>query len=838
MEAAEAKIQKVLEGSKQFLVPHYQRPYSWRDEQWKTLWRDLLELLEEQDPKPHFIGSIVSSPARSVPEGVEKRLLIDGQQRLTTLLVLLTLIRDRARESGAGRLADRVQDLITNRHEDGNDHFKLLPTQGEDPNDSDRDAFIRLVRASGPVPQNGIGAAYRFFEAKLRRSDAPEIEALMRTITTKLTLVSIILDEKDNPHRIFESLNGKGRPLSQADLIRNYFFMRMPERDHERMYVDLWRPMQRRLGEEVLTDFVRHYLTQRGQVIRETDVYAALKATVDEGRAVSPLEHLQKLAAYSEYYAVLLRPEKAASKKIAERLTRLNRLEVTVTYPFLLSVYAAYATGALPEEAVLAILDTVENFVVRRFVCGIPTYGLNKIFAPLYEQATRAAAGDLVAGVRKVLSANARAFPRDEDFRSRLGSARLYGGGERREKTKLILERLEEAKGHKEAASMAGMTIEHVMPQTLSDEWRAHLGPSADEDHEELLHTLGNLTLTSYNAELSNSSFSEKKQLFATSHVELNRYFESLERWTATEIEQRAEVLADAALAIWPYFGPLQGDADGAGDGPSVTGTAPKCVRVRGTETAVQSWVDVAITTVEAIIAIGEEEFDRVVTELPRFVNRSATAFRRSSRLRKLSNDAFMETNLSASHLYRACVQAAQLAGLGPEDWQVEIASRSEDDGDEEDSRGANVPSQVRQLQQQLWTQVRESLAKTGKFPSLRTPQPRYWYDIVLGRSGIWISLSADSWNRRLGVRLSLKGENAGAALDKLLAQREVIEREIGVPLEWNPHPEKKTKIIWTTRPCDITDTSAWPAAVEWLSTMAIAFRAAFGPRVADLDVR
>jgi uncharacterized protein with ParB-like and HNH nuclease domain len=842
VEAAEAKIQKVLEGSKQFLVPHYQRPYSWKEEQWQVLWNDLGELLEDADPKPHFLGSIVSSPARSVPEGVEKRLLIDGQQRLTTLLVLLTLIRDRARETGATRLAERIQDLVTNRHEDGHDHYKLLPTQGEDPSESDRETFIRLVSGTSAVPKTGIGASYHFFDSKLRRANAPDLDSLMRVITGKLTLVSIILDEKDNPHRIFESLNGKGRPLSHADLIRNYFFMRIHEGDHERIYVDLWRPMQRRLGEEALTDFVRHYLTQRGQVIRETDIYTALKATVDTDadKIGGPIDHLKRLVRYSEHYAVLLRPETAQTERLRERLARLNRLEVTVAYPFLLSVYTEYAAGSLPEAAFVTILDTLENFLVRRFVCGVPTHGLNKIFAPLYEQATRASDGDLVAGVRKTLSANSRAYPKDDDFRTRLKSARLYGGGERREKTKLILERLEEALKHKEVVVTGSLTIEHVMPQTLTAEWRAHLGSSAEEDHEEFLHTLGNLTLTSYNAELSNSSFEEKKKLFATSHIELNRHFGELQRWTADEIEQRAEVLADSALAIWPYFGAVHdAEAAAASGAGGVTGKVPKSVRVRESVTPVQSWVDVATATMEGIVALGAEEFERVVGELPRLVNPDATAFRRSSsRLRKLSNGAYIETNLSASQIYRLCLQAAQLAGLGPGEWQVEIAATLEEDDDEDSDHDSRTPTQVQQLQHQFWTEVREALVKTGKFPSLRAPQPRYWYNIVLGRSWIWLSLTANAQDGQVGIKVNLRGESADQALEKLREQRNAIEHEVGVALEWNRFPAKRTKTVRTVLPCDLADRSAWPAAIDWLTRMAIAFRAAFGSRAADLDLR
>jgi uncharacterized protein with ParB-like and HNH nuclease domain len=835
MEAAEAKIQRVLEGTKQFLVPHYQRPYSWTADQWKVLWRDVLELLEDPDSKPHFLGSIVTSPARSVPEGVEKRLLIDGQQRLTTLLVLLSLIRDRAREKGATKLADRIDDLVTNRHEDGADHYKLLPTQSEDAAESDREAFVRLVSGTLSPTKSGIGAAYEFFAAKMRRADAPDLDELLRVLISKLTLVSIILDDRDNPHRIFESLNGKGRPLSQADLIRNYFFMRLPEQDHERAYVDLWRPMQRRLGEDALTDFVRHYLTRFAGVIRETDVYAALKARVDDDRTRPPVEHLKELARFSEYYAVLLDPAKAASERVGVRLGRLNRLEVTVAYPFLLALYADVATGKRTEDEFSAVLETLENYLVRRFVCGVPTYGLNKIFAPLYEQAARSGT-DFVAGVRKTLAASTRGYPRDDEFRERLGSARLYGGGDRREKTKFILERLEGGLGHKEVVPGDALTIEHVMPQTLSDTWKEHLGATWEEDHEQFLHTLGNLTLTSYNAELSNAPYAEKKTLFATSHVELNRYFEPLERWTATEIEHRADALTDLALSLWPYFGAPQSEAEA--DTPEdlrVTGKVPRIVRVRGQETPVQSWVDVAVVTMEAIAKVGEDEFNRVAEEMPKFANRDATAFRRSSRLKKLSNGGYVETNLSASTIHRLCVQAVQLAGLDREDWSVEFATApDEDDVDQ----AVDVPSHVKQLQLEFWTETRAALQVNGKFQSLQTPRPRHWFNLALGRSGLHLSLSANTMDKRVAVKVVLQPETADRALSALLEQRETIERELDAKLDWNPYPEKRIKTIVLTHPANLQDRASWPAAIGWLTKTATAFHAVFAPRVAQLDLK
>jgi Protein of unknown function DUF262 len=393
MEVAEARVQRVLQGDKQFLVPHFQRPYSWRESEWRVLWDDLLELLGHEDPEPHFLGSIVTAPARTVPEGIEKRLLIDGQQRLTTIVLLLALLRERAIVLGNSRLAERIVDLILNRHEEGSDRHKLLPTQGETSQDSDRDALMSLVDGRELSSTSAIQAARTYFNNKLARSDAPDLDALFKVITGKLTLVSIILDEKDNPHRIFESLNGKGRPLSQADLIRNYFFMRLPVSQHDTVHRQLWQPMQRRLGEErlralewvtrsfadpsplaalllghirgvcallapchrggstpiidrvthssALTEFVRHYLMHFGQLVKESDVYTTLKTRVDRSES-SPFSHLEDLVQFAGYYEVLLQPDKAPATAIRERLHRLHRFEVTVAYPFLLPFTAPY----------------------------------------------------------------------------------------------------------------------------------------------------------------------------------------------------------------------------------------------------------------------------------------------------------------------------------------------------------------------------------------------------------------------------------------------------------------------------------------------------------------
>lgn len=552
MHAGETKIQTIIDSQRQYVIPLFQRPYSWESPQWTTLWQDLAELCEEENPRSHFIGSIVTMPSKSVPEGVTKYILIDGQQRLTTLLVLLAVIRDKARKQ-AGNLADKIEDLLLkNRHQEGKDVYKLLPTQ------VDRPAFCAVMDGAEPSTGAPITAAYEFYERRLRLNPEIELERLYNVIRNHLILVSIVLDKDDNPYLIFESLNAKGRPLTQADLIRNFFFMRLHVNLQEKMYADHWKPMQDRLGES-LTEYIRHFLMRDGKVVRQSDVYYTLKQRIEDGSHDDIVAYLQEVAEFSRYYAKLLRPTDEASPRIRERMDRLNRYEATTAYPFLLEVYHDVARKQLTEPDFAAILDILESFLIRRFICGVATSGLTKIFPALYTQARRNSS--LVEGVRQVLGE--KNFPRDQLFKEQFVLVKLYGG-DRSAKAKLILERLESSYKHKESVDPDALTIEHVLPRTPTDWWRQHLGEDWEAIHEEWLDTVGNLTLTGYNSELSNSDFPTKKEQLQKSHVELNKYFASVVTWDEQAIAQRGEALADRALQIWSDF--ARQDADGEGE--------------------------------------------------------------------------------------------------------------------------------------------------------------------------------------------------------------------------------------------------------------------------------
>ena len=497
----------------------------------------------------------------------------------------------------------------------------------------------------------------------------------------------------------------------------------------------------------------------------------------------------------------------------------------------MLHVYAAYADGKLAESDLLRVLDMVETFILRRHVVGIPTHGLNKSFAGLFKQAGEIDAG-FVTRVGELLGA--RDCPSDADFRERLQDARLYGGGERLKKLKLLLERLEEAAAHKETVDAEKLTIEHVMPQSLTPEWTAALGPDAEDVHDDLLHTLGNLTLTGYTSELGNMPFADKRARYADSHLELNRWFEGITQWDKDAIERRASALAERALQCWPWVGgpqPVriarveeQDDDDDDDDDP--TGTVPSEIVIRGEAFAVRSWADVARAAAGYIVALGDEVFDRVAADQPKYLNRDATAFRRTSKLVRLSNGAYLETNLSAIGINRWSRRALERAGIRRDEWEVTAGTRPDDD--EED----DIRSERRQLRLDFWTLARPALLATGAFSSLRAPVTGIWFTTGLGRVDVqqilWVSLAKN----HVGTKVELRPRSI-ELLKKLTDEREAIEKEMGATLEWDPHPEKRSRAIRLRKDFDLSDRAVWPAAIAWLAEYGARMQRVFAPRVA-----
>jgi len=655
MQAKETKLQDIIEGTKQYVIPLFQRTYSWTPKEWEVLWKDLVELCEMENPRTHFIGSIVNMPTVSVPEGVAKYLLIDGQQRLTTIFILLALLRNKARENQNLRFADEVNNtLLVNQYKDGNDYYKLMPTQ------VDRPTFENLINGNPNETENQITRAYVFFEKKLKQVEL-EPEKLKKIITSYFSVVSIVLDTDDNPYLVFESLNAKGRPLTQADLIRNYFFMRIHVDKQEKVYNDYWLPMQIALGEN-LTEFIRHFLMRNGNIIKQGDVYYALKESVSTSNATDYLSDLKK---FSIYYQRLIYPELEPEVLLQKYFRRLNRIEVTTAYPLLLNFYSNYADGKIIKDDFVTILKTLENFLIRRFVCNVPSNQLNKIFPIVYPQIISKHPGNIVEGFKSVLQG--RGYPKDNEFYLRFRETKFYGGGDRQIKTKLILETIEESFAHKEIVPFDNLTIEHIMPQTLSEWWQNELGAEWEETHDLFLHTIGNLTLTAYNTELSNDGFPTKKTTLEESHLELNKYFKEIPYWTRNQIEQRAENLAKQAIEIWTYFGQENTTPT---DLQEVTGTTPISLSILGQHIPVHSWRDVMEQTLNTVADLEQEKFEILAHNFPRYLGKDKNKFRA---IRQLQNGYYIEMNLSAQSIQKLCYQAMETIELTSEDWNVRV---------------------------------------------------------------------------------------------------------------------------------------------------------------------
>lgn len=656
MQASETKLQPIIEGTKQYVVPLFQRSYSWDKKEWEILWNDLSDLCKAERPRTHFIGSIVTMPTVSVPEGVTKYLLIDGQQRLTTIFILLSFLRDRAKESGNEGLSEEITNtLLVNPYKKDFDYYKLLPTQ------ADRTSFQNLIKLRKPDGQDQISRAYIFFRRKFQQSDDIDIQTIKKVISNNLSVVSVVLGVDDDPYLVFESLNAKGRPLTQSDLIRNFFFMRIHVNEQEDTYEKYWKTMQEALGTN-LTEYIRHYLIKDGSSVKESDVYFALKELIGDTEA---LEHLKDISNFAEYYKKLLYPEEYEKDfKIRKALSRLNRIGVTTAYPFLLNCYKAYERNQISHSEFLEVLHTLENFMIRRFICSVPTNKLNKIFPPLYSQVQNRTSGGFVEGLRKTLQT--KDYPKDVEFRARLADTRLYGSTDRVVKAKLILETVEEAFDHKEVVDFNDLTVEHIMPQTLNEDWRSQLGQDWEQTHELFLHVIGNLTLTGYNSKLSNSSFNIKKSFLTESHLEINKYFKGKNSWTKDEIDWRSYTLSNILLKVWPYFGDDQPESSEQID---VTGRIPDTLWVLGQIIKVQSWSDVVVYTLNTIAELEPDRFEKIVARFPRFFEKEKLI-----RARELSNGSFVEANLSAKAAYRFCQQAVEEADLTSEDWQIKFA--------------------------------------------------------------------------------------------------------------------------------------------------------------------
>lgn len=556
MKATEARLLDFLKKSPQFVIPIYQRTYSWTESECRQLWDDIVRTGSNDAIAAHFVGSIVYiEKGLYQVTGNSPLLVIDGQQRLTTVTLLIAAL---AKALGD---AEPLEDFsaeklrgyyLLNPLEKEERRYKLILSQ------TDKDSLVAIVRGSEQPKESSLRVTqnYQLFESLIAGCKG-NFAAVCRGLA-KLVVVDIALSrDQDNPQLIFESMNSTGRELSQADLIRNFILMGLEPDLQTRLYEQHWRPMEVDFGQEAYESqfdaFMRHYLTVRtGELPNVNRVYEAFKIHArSPGVYQEGVEALVKdIRDFARYFcAMALGTETEADLALA--FHDLRELKVEVAYPFLLELYHDYACGLLPKADFVAAVRLVESYVFRRAICAIPTNSMNKTFATFTKALKKDSYLESIQAQMLALPSYRR-FPGDDEFWRDLQTRDLYKFRSR----SYWLRRLENH-GRKERVSVAEYTIEHILPQNenLSAAWKEALGPEWERVQKEWLHTLGNLTLTGYNSEYSDRPFREKRDMeggFRESPLKLNAGLGQLDEWNEEAIKARASRLANFALDVWP----------------------------------------------------------------------------------------------------------------------------------------------------------------------------------------------------------------------------------------------------------------------------------------------
>ncbi len=684
MEADSFRIAKVFSngGDIHFRLPYFQREYAWGLGNWQTLLEDINDLYEgyQQNKEiEHFMGSLVVVQEGMVHGTVPVFKLVDGQQRLITISLILCALAESVRETSKDKY-HKIRKYITNPDETGDYRYKLLPTTKY----KDRETYQAIL--DGRLldeTQNGskIREAYIFYRTNLVNkitSGEFEIDQLFLVLINCLQVVFINLSTGEKPYQIFESLNAKGKPLTQADLVRNYIAMKLPEDRQPEIFDHHWSKIEDMLQEKrtvgksglgELTAFLRHYLAFRSTNLCTSEhVYERFRDRVETDFNTAELfeGEVITLQRFAGFYNSFLRPESVSDAQISNALTRLNTLEMATGYPFLLAINDAYESNQITKEQFLEGLSLLENYMVRRYLAGEPTSYLNKAFPTFWRDIDPS---DFVPSLKEVLMNHN--YPADYAVRQK-GSIRSFyeNSSITRAKTTLVLETinrqlslLERHDGYTVLGSSP--TIEHILPQTLSEAWVNELGERSDYIYNQYINTLGNLTLVTaeWNAELSNSPFAFKKGKLADHILLLNhQYFNrTIPRWDDHSIQERANFLLDRILEIWPAIGEIQAP-------PSTSGRKPVLLKFLGQEYPVNTWRDVAEKTTEVVIQRATN-FEMIAPSMPSYLSKEPFPIS----FRTLSNGWQMNTNLSSYSLQNYCRNLITAAGLTPQSWEVEL---------------------------------------------------------------------------------------------------------------------------------------------------------------------
>lgn len=803
MKGSELRLIEYMEGSKKrFIIPVYQRNYDWKIENCKQLYDDLIQVIKNNS-KTHFFGSIVSVYE---PSGRNTEfLIIDGQQRLTTMsllfLAMYNLLEEKIIISEDESLKDQIyEDFLVDKYQPQEKRMKLKPIK------NDQKAFSKLFNSKDDyIKDSNLTINYSYFYERIQKQEIT-IDELFDAIC-RLEIINITLNNEDNPQLIFESLNSTGLDLSEGDKIRNYILMGLPKQKQDEYYEKYWNCIEKCTKYDV-SSFIRDYLSVKQLVIpSQKKVYINFKKYVEDS-SLKIIEILEDLLSYAKRYNIFL-CGKTSSKELNSCINRLNRLETTVTRPFFLEVLRLYDENQINLNEVAEAFSITESYLFRRTICDLPTNALNKIFLLLNREIMRYDGTDsnYIEKLKfALLSKKDRArFPNDDDFSLMFTEKPIY---QMNSKNKIyILERLEnfgtlEDKDIYRHYDEGEYSIEHIMPQHLTPAWIKELGDSYEEIHDTWLHRIANLTLTAYNSKYSNSTFVEKKTMkngFEDSGIRLNTYVSKRDKWTLAELRDRNDYLLKRALDIWAFpstnYKPQEKQLDSYtldDEASFLSGRQIAKFVYKGTEQPVVSWVEMYTKVLRALYL----EDKTIITKIALSTGDDLSIhFSTNKRIFKkcdeIGDNVYVQTNTNTQSKLSVLNRLYKLYGMDPTD----LVFYLRDSNDKEDEKGTRFEIRRRYWEYALKF-IKEENFDNKSFDNVNTSKEN-WINGTFGIGGFAICCIANYDFARVDVYFGKTNANENKiAFDNVMLHKLEIESNLGANLEWDRGDDVKRSII------------------------------------------
>ncbi|WP_339699130.1 DUF4268 domain-containing protein [Algoriphagus aquimarinus] len=835
MKATELQIINFLQAPKvQFVIPIYQRNYDWTISECRELLKDIIQVSEENRAS-HFIGSIVfiHDGVYSSSNEVKELVIIDGQQRLTTINILYVALYRFAKENGIANDANMVYDMfLTNQYvQKETSKLKLKQT------DRNGDAFKAILygnEKSFPEYSN-VKENFTFFSGEITSEN-------FRTILdglNRLIFVEVSLERgKDDPQRIFESLNSTGLDLSQSDLIRNFILMDLPPIEQDRIFEAIWSPIEENAKDLVkktslVSDFIRDYLTLKNKKIpNKNKVYQEFKILFRDKNQDGFHQELEDIKSLSVHYKKLVNPSTVADKQVRKELEYINRLEINVAYPFLLQVFEDLENGLIEIPELVSILKLIQSFAWRRFIVGLPTNALNKVFMTLYSEIDTE---DYVESIEKALmrKGGSSKFPTNDDVRLALKDKDLYNI---QPKNRSYFFELLENYNNKEYVdtSNEAITIEHIFPRTPTDDWKTQLTREQFADFKDkYLNTIANLTLSGNNGALSNKTFQEKKTMnvdgneqgYIHSRLWLNAYLQKLEEWTVPHMEQRFEIIYERFLRIWKLpevivFEDQSDEEQNIFDAEKPTFKKLEYFIFENNKVEEDAIAQMYFYVLRSLFKKNSEVMVSGQDILK--ITRNQTDFRDA---KELDNGWFFESNIDSNSKFSVLKKLLSLFEM-EEELIIKYQTGPTNNG-ETGKAG---------LHKKYWSQLLPRIQEVGLFQNIN-PTKDSWLNSSSGVTGVAYCLVTNKSCCRVELDLMTSNKDLNKAyFRQLFVHKETIEEKFGHPLEWQELPDKKMcRIKCEIDGLDFFNQAEWNLRNEFFIEMLPKFQEAFDPFVKGL---